>query len=307
MDASAALGSSARAEEVIRCGSAAFTAPNDTPGLPRGSPPARTFCRFWTRPPAGSNGTSPFHDANVAALHWTAKEHPMRSSLLAGLLVLAAIHGAPAQEGTKAAPMGPETALLIIDIQNFYFEDGLVPLTGSVEAAGQARKVLDAFRAKKLPVIHVRHVPAKVAIVDGEPADRQYRIRPEVAPAAGETIISKRFANSFRETELLDHLRRNGITRLVIVGMQTHMCVEAASRAATDLGFTVTVLHDACATRPLTFGGKTVPADMVHAAALAAINGTYGTVMGVEEWLQGMSPAARVPRTHAGGGEAGGD
>ena len=101
----------------------------------------------------------------------------------------------------------------------------------------------------------------------------------------GETVISKRFANSFRETDLLDHLRRHGISRLVIVGMQTHMCVEAASRAATDLGFEVVVLHDACATRPLTFGGKTVPADMVHTTALAAINGTYGKVLSVAAFL----------------------
>lgn len=211
----------------------------------------------------------------------------MRTVFITCVLVAVAGLAAAAQQGTQAAPMGTETALLIVDIQNFYFEKGLVPLTGSVEAAEQARKVLVAFREKKLPVIHVRHVPAKVSIVDGEPADPQYRIRPEVAPAAGETIISKRFANSFRETDLLDHLRRNGITRLVIVGMQTHMCVEAASRAATDLGFTVIVLHDACATRPLTFGGTTVPAEMVHAAALAAINGTYGTVMSVDDWLRG--------------------
>jgi nicotinamidase-related amidase len=182
--------------------------------------------------------------------------------------------------------MGSETALVVIDIQQFYFEGGLVPLTGSLEAAAQARKVLEAFRARALPIFHVRHVPKSVAIVDGEPADAQYRIRPEVKPAAGEKVISKRFANSFRETDLLESLRRNGITRIVIVGMQTHMCVEAASRAATDLGFDVVVAHDACATRPLEFGGRTVPADMVHAGALAAINGTYGRVVSVAALLK---------------------
>jgi nicotinamidase-related amidase len=191
-----------------------------------------------------------------------------------------------AQDAGKKAPMGPGTALVVIDIQQFYFEGGLVPLSGSIEAAAQARKVLEAFRARALPVFHVRHVPRSVAIVDGEPADPQYRIRPEVQPAAGEKVISKRFANSFRETDLLDGLRQKGITRLVIVGMQTHMCVEAASRAAADLGFDVVVLHDACATRPLEFGGRTVPADMVHAAALAAIKGTYGRVVSVAELLK---------------------
>ena len=68
--------------------------------------------------------------------------------------------------------------------------------------------------------------------------------------------------------------------------MQTHMCVEAASRAATDLGFDVVVVHDACATRPLEFGGQTVPAAMVHAGALAAIKGSYGRVVSVDELLK---------------------
>ena len=204
--------------------------------------------------------------------------------LLVGVWLVAA--GAVAQDTGKRLAMGPDTALVVIDIQQFYFEGGLVPLTGSVEAANQARRVLEAFRARKLPIFHVRHVPKSVALVEGEPADAQYRIRSEVQPAAGEKIVTKRYANSFRETDLLDSLRQKGIKTLVIVGMQTHMCVEAASRAATDLGFDVVVVHDACATRPLEFEGRTVPAEMVHAAALAAIKGTYGRVVSVDQLLK---------------------
>ena len=94
----------------------------------------------------------------------------MRNTLgVLALLLTCAVAGAGRREGER--PMGPDTALLVIDIQNFYFEGGLVPLTGSVEAGEQAKRVLDAFRAKRLPVMHVRHVPKSVAIVDGEPAD----------------------------------------------------------------------------------------------------------------------------------------
>ena len=182
--------------------------------------------------------------------------------------------------------MGPDTALVVIDIQNFYFEKGSLPLTGSVEAVQQARKVLDAFRERKLPVIHVRHASNDTTFVDGEPTDLQFTFHALVLPGPGERVITKHYANSFRDTELLDHLKKKEIKALVIVGMQTHMCVEAAARAATDLGFDVTVAADACATRPLSYGGHTVPADMVHAAALAAINGTYGRVVTVAELLK---------------------
>jgi nicotinamidase-related amidase len=213
----------------------------------------------------------------------------MRYVLLAAMVLMVAGVSSSARGGGARPAAGTETALVVIDIQNFYFEKGAVPLTGSVEAALQAKRAIEAFRSKHLPVIHVRHVPKTATVVDGEPTDPQYRIRPEVAPLPGEKIVTKQYANSFRETDLLEYLRGKGITRLVIVGMQTHMCVEAASRAATDLGFDVVVLHDACATRPLQFGGRTIPADMVHATALAAINGTYGKVVSVAEWLDSMA------------------
>lgn len=188
---------------------------------------------------------------------------------------------APAAAGQGGAPVlaNADQALLIIDIQNFYFEGGSVPLTGPLEAAKQARRVLDRFRERRLPVIHIRHVPASGPVTD------QYAIRPEVAPLAGEKVVEKRYANSFRDTPLLELLRGLGVKRLVIVGMQTHMCVEAAARAAADLGFEVTVVADACATRPLEYGGVKVPADQVHASTLAALKGTYAKIVTADELL----------------------
>ncbi len=203
------------------------------------------------------------------------------------LLTAAVVQAQGGGQGPKPG-FGADTALVVIDIQNFYFEKGLVPLTGSVEAAQQAGRVLAAFRSRQLTVVHVRHAPATLQFVDGEPTDPQYRIRPEVAPAAGEKIVTKHYANSFRETDLLEYLRQKGIKRLVLAGMQTHMCLEAAARAAADLGFEVIVVHDACATRPLEFGGRTVPAEMVHAAALAALNGTYARVLSTDQLLKEM-------------------
>ena len=46
--------------------------------------------------------------------------------------------------------------------------------------------------------------------------------------------------------------------------MQTHMCLEAATRAASDYGFNCTVIEDACATRDLNYGNTTIKAKDVH-------------------------------------------
>lgn len=176
-----------------------------------------------------------------------------------------------------------DSALIVIDVQAFYFPGGMVPLSGPEAAASQTAKVIAAFRAAGRPVIHVQHLPKDVDTPDPTGITEQYRIYPEVLPKEGETVIGKHHANSFRDTELLGILQKLGIKKLVVTGMQTHMCVEAAVRAAADYGFEVTVVHDACATRDLEFNGSTVPAAQVHAVALAAMNGNYAKVVSAAE------------------------
>ena len=180
-----------------------------------------------------------------------------------------------------------EPALVIIDIQSFYFEKGLLPLVGSVEASLRAKAVLETFRARGLPVIHIRH-ESKKAEEEGKANDPQYAIHPNVAPVAGEKVVTKNFSNSFRETDLLPYLREKQIHTLVMCGMQTHMCLEAAARAAADYGFEVTVVHDACATRTLKFGDREVPADMVHAATLATLDSTYARIVSADQLIAEM-------------------
>lgn len=63
------------------------------------------------------------------------------------------------------------------------------------------------------------------------------------------------------------------------------MCVDAGVRAAADLGYSVTVLHDACATLDLEFDGVQVPAVQVHAAMMAALKFGYANVASTDVYL----------------------
>ena len=210
----------------------------------------------------------------------------------AALLALATLPARAAPPATAPATEGPAT-LLVIDVQNFYFPGGQLPLTGAAAASRKAGALLAAFRARGWPVVHVLHLGPKQASPSPDAGDEPYRAHPDVMPLPGEPVIGKREANAFRDTELLATLRRLGTTRLVIAGMQTQMCVEAATRAAVDLGFQVTVVHDACASRPLAFDGVEVPAAQVHAAALAAMKSAYARVVSTEELLAALPPAPR--------------
>jgi nicotinamidase-related amidase len=187
-----------------------------------------------------------------------------------------------------AARESAPTVLLVIDVQHFYFPGGRVPLAEPVTASLHARRLLDHFRTNRWPVVHVQHLPIEQTTPSPDSGDPPYRIHPNVLPSPGEPVIGKHHANAFRDTELLVTLRRFGAKRLVICGMQTHMCVEAATRAAADLGFEVIVAHDACATRSLKFMETEVPAAQVHAAALAAMNGPYARVVSTDDVLAGL-------------------
>ena len=180
------------------------------------------------------------------------------------------------------------TALLIIDIQNDYFPGGAMELAGSVAAGGQAGKLLEAFRRKALPVIHVQHISTRPGATFFVPGTKGAEIHPSVQPRQAETVIRKNFPNSFRDTPLLEHLRENHISRLVIVGMMTQMCVDSTVRAAADLGFACSLVHDACATKALSFGGVKVPAEGVQTAFLAALNGLFAKVQSVDELCAGL-------------------
>jgi nicotinamidase-related amidase len=63
------------------------------------------------------------------------------------------------------------------------------------------------------------------------------------------------------------------------------MCIDGVVRAAADMGYAVTVIHDACATRDLEFNGTTVPAAQVHAAFMSSLGFAYASVVSAEQFL----------------------
>jgi nicotinamidase-related amidase len=178
-----------------------------------------------------------------------------------------------------------KTALILIDIQNDYFPGGNGELENTLAAAAQAGSLLDFFRLKEWPTVHIQHISTRSGATTFLPDTDGVKIHTSIAPLAGETIVVKHFPNSFRETGLLEHLRDLKIERLVLCGMMTHMCVDASMRAAADFGFSVLLAADACATRALTYNEIMVPAQSVHAAFLAALK-SYGQVMKTEEILE---------------------
>ncbi|NER59423.1 cysteine hydrolase [Pseudomonas sp. MAFF212428] len=178
-------------------------------------------------------------------------------------------------------------ALIIIDIQNDYFPDGKWPLQGADAAAENAARIIAAMRAKGDLVVHVRHEFESDDAPFFTPGSQGAQIHPKAANQGDEPVVLKHKVNSFLGTDLKAILDRHLVTGLVLVGSMSHMCIDAAARAASDMGYATVVIHDACATRDLEFNGVVVPAAQAHAAYMASLAFAYSQVVSTQEWLDG--------------------
>ncbi len=176
-------------------------------------------------------------------------------------------------------------ALVVVDIQNDYFPGGRWTLSGVEAAAAQAAQVIERFRERGDLVVHIRHEFQDDNAPFFRPGSEGAQLHASVSNREDEPVVLKHFISSFRETELEAVLDHHGIEALVVVGNMSHMCVDGITRAAVDLGYDTTVLHDACATLDLSFNGVSVPAAQVHAAFMAALAFGYAQVISTQDYL----------------------
>lgn len=188
-----------------------------------------------------------------------------------------------------------DKALLIIDVQNDYFEGGCAELVEPLEALANVEKALALFRTAGLPVIHVQHISTRLGAGFFLPDTVGAAIHSHIAPRDGEPVVVKHAPNSFYQTGLAELLKEKAVDELVVCGMMSHMCVDTTVRACKDLGLTVTLLHDACATKDLIWNGEMIPARTVHAAFMASLNGMFASVIATDDLFCSALSALPIP------------
>lgn len=176
-------------------------------------------------------------------------------------------------------------ALIVIDIQNDYFPGGKWPLHNMENAANNAVQVLQHARGLGHLIVHVHHEFNIDEPPFFAPGSEGAQIHSCVTPQEGELKVLKHQVNSFHETDLKAILDQHGVEHLTLVGSMSHMCIDAAARAASDYGYAVTVIEDACASRDLEFGDRVVTASDVHAAYMSALGFAYADIKSTADYL----------------------
>ncbi len=177
-----------------------------------------------------------------------------------------------------APPALANAVLLVIDAQGEY-RTGRLPLEGIEESLSVLAGLIARARAGGAVVIHVAHKGRPGGLFDRDAAGGA--ILAEVAPVEGEAVVEKPLPNAFAGTDLAQRLAAVGRKELIVAGYQTHMCVSSTARAALDLGYRVTVPHDACATRALpdALGGGAISGAQIHRHALAELADRFAVVL----------------------------
>ena len=176
-------------------------------------------------------------------------------------------------------------ALILVDIQNDYFEGGDWPVAKMQTVASNAALLLEQARQRGEMVVHIRHQMPSDAAPFFCPGSKGADIHASVAPIPDEAVIVKARPNSFAGTDLLNQLQSAGVESVVICGAMSQMCIDATTRAAVDHGFQVSIAEDACGAKEMSFGDINLTAEQIHAAFMAPLAMSYAKVLTTQELL----------------------
>ncbi|WP_312936901.1 isochorismatase family protein [Pseudomonas sp.] len=150
-------------------------------------------------------------------------------------------------------------ALVVIDIQNDYFADGVLPLHDAEATAANICAAIERARQAGDRIVLVQHhstEPTGLFAAGSAGA----ALRPAVLDVAqGAPIVLKHLADAFQETDLASHL--HNVETLLICGMMTQNCVAFTAMSKAAEAFDVVVVEDLCA----------APTEPVHLIALSAL------------------------------------
>lgn len=151
------------------------------------------------------------------------------------------------------------SALLVIDMQRFFLDAVSPTFTcGGVAILPTVKRVIDAFRRARRPVIFTQHVHHPGDLDCGImgwwwegkclEGSQESEVHPDVAPMPGEKVVFKHRYSAFYNTDLETVLRCLRVEDVVVSGVMTNLCCESTARDAYYRDYRVFFLADGTGT-----------------------------------------------------------
>ncbi|BCB02945.1 cysteine hydrolase family protein [Bacillus sp. KH172YL63] len=180
-----------------------------------------------------------------------------------------------------------QTCLLLIDFQKA-FSDPSWGKRNNPDMEKNAYHLLKRWREREWPLVHVQHSSIDMeSLLHSSSAG--FDFIDEFQPLRGEKQIIKHVNSAFIDTDLDLFLKKEKFTSLVTMGFTTNHCVSATVRMAADLGYDVTVAHDAAACfETYSYDGSLFSAEIVHNLSLANLHRQYATISTTEHLISSV-------------------
>ncbi|WP_405796115.1 cysteine hydrolase family protein [Streptomyces longwoodensis] len=181
-------------------------------------------------------------------------------------------------------------ALVVVDVQKGFEEAGFWGPRNNPGADENVAALIDVWQATGRPVVFVRHdsVQPDSPLRVGQAGNgfKEYVEARRGKGTGGELLVTKSVNSAFYGTpDLGAWLTAAGIGQLVLVGIQTNMCVETTARMGGNLGYDVVVALDATHTFDLVgpFGWRRTAEELAQATAVSLHGGGFARVVTTQD------------------------
>jgi nicotinamidase-related amidase len=135
-------------------------------------------------------------------------------------------------------------ALLIIDMQNEFFNLNQACADSMKSAIEYINAAIELFREKKLPIIIVQHKSENENL---KPGKSGFDVPESIKLRTTDPRFSKTYSNSFTKTGLSEKLKELKVDTVIITGFCAEYCVLSTYRGAQDLDLTPIMLRGSIA------------------------------------------------------------
>ena len=186
-------------------------------------------------------------------------------------------------------PPSPRRALVVIDVQNEYFDGGGLPIEHPpiARTLPNVTRAMDAASQAGVPVIVVRHhAPAGAPVFQ---ADTPLgALHDEIARRPRDHLVTKAFPSVFTGTDFADWLQARGIDTLAVTGYMTHNCVASTIFEGMHRGLAMEYLHDASGALPYANAAGRATGEEVHRVFSVVFHSNFAAVVATSDWIAAM-------------------
>ncbi|MBK0394913.1 isochorismatase family protein [Ramlibacter algicola] len=191
----------------------------------------------------------------------------------------------------------PKRALVVIDVQNEYFERGCLPIEHPprTRTLPNVAAAMDAARQAAVPVVVVQHHAAKGAPLF-QPGTHAAELHEAVAGRPRDHLVTKAFPSAFAGTDLAEWLAARHIDTLSVAGYMTQHCVASTIFEGMHRGFTMEFLHDASGALSYANAAGRASAEDIHRVLSVVFHSSFAAVASTAAWVEAVQQHQPLPR-----------